>query len=136
MLIHGMSETLCCGLHWGAIKRRSHTGWYMTIGGGENVRLWSRYAVMLCRGKMLGNTGGTRCVAIRCRERGLLGHRLSSVLTGDAGGLRVAFWGCLAIDRGGFANSRFHEREGVAMWWGNLLPITVRVYPLLNLVIP
>lgn len=131
-----MSETLRCGFHWGAIKRRSYTWWYMTIGGGENVRLWSRLAVMLCRGKMLGNTGGTRCVAIRCRERGLLGHRLSSVLTGDAGGLRGAFWGCLAIDRGGFANTRFLWTRGVASRGGNPLPITVRVYPLLNLVIP
>lgn len=73
MSVIGMSETLCCGFHLGVIKRRSHMRWYMTIGEVNTLRLWSRYAVMLCRGESFGIPLLTRCVAIRCAERMWLG---------------------------------------------------------------
>lgn len=107
MCVNGMSETLRCGFHWGAIKRRSYTWWYMTIGGGENVRLWSRLAVMLYRGETLGIPLLTRCVAICYAVRVWLRLRLFSVLTRLTEGSRAYFWGYFPLGRGGFVNTRF-----------------------------
>jgi hypothetical protein len=82
MLYIGMSETLCYGFHLGVIKRRSHMRWYVTIGEVNTLRLWSRYAVMLCLGELLGIPLMTRCVAIRCAERMWLGLGFSQCWRG------------------------------------------------------
>jgi hypothetical protein len=50
--------------------------------------------------------------------------------------LGACFWGYFPHGGGGFANRRFPWTRGVAWWMGNLLPITVRVYPLFDLSSP
>jgi hypothetical protein len=67
-------------------------GLYVTMEGVNTLRLWSRYAVMLCRGESFGIPLMTRCVAIHGAERVWLVHGCFSVLTGVTEGSRVAFW--------------------------------------------
>lgn len=63
-----------------------------------------------------------RCVAIHGAERVRLGLGLSSVLTGDAEGSRVAFWPHLATDGGGFVKNNFQKLSGMPFVIGNPLP--------------
>ena len=86
----------------------------MHIGESNTPRLRACIEVMLYRGESFGITLLMRCVAICYAERDRLRLGVFSVLTGDAGGLRVAFWGCLTIGGGGFANGRFLWARGVA----------------------
>ena len=108
----------------------------MHIGGTNTLRLWPCFAVMLCRGERPEIPLLMRCVAICYAERERLRLWLFSVLTGDAGGPRACFWPYLTIGPGGFANSHFPEREGVAMWEGNPSPLTACPLFVLNLVVP
>lgn len=86
----------------------------MHIGESNTPRLRACIEVMLCRGEVLRDpTIDAVCSGLLCREvEAWLG--LSSVLTGDAEGSRVAFWGCLTIGGGGFANTCFLWARGVA----------------------
>ena len=81
MSVIGMSETLCYGFHLGVIKRGSCMGLYVTMEEVNTLRLWPRYAVMLCLGELLGIPLLTRCVAIRYAERMWLDHSVLLVLT-------------------------------------------------------
>jgi hypothetical protein len=68
-------------------------GLYVDMREGNTPRLWACIEVMLCRGVTLGIPLMTRCVAIHGAERVRLGLWLSSVLTGDAEGSGLCFWG-------------------------------------------
>ena len=73
MCIHGMNETLRCGLHLGVIKRGSCMGLYVDMGASNTPRLRACIEVMLCRGERLGIPLLMRCVAICYAERLWLG---------------------------------------------------------------
>jgi hypothetical protein len=93
MCVNGMSERLCLGVHLGVIKRGSCMGLYVTMEEVNTLRLRACIEVVLCRCESFGIPLMMRCVAIHGAERETLGLWLSSVLTGDAEGSRVAFWG-------------------------------------------
>ena len=136
MCVHGMSETLCFGVHWRVVKRGSCMGWYVDMGGTNALRLRACFEVMLLPKRELRNpTIDAGCSDSLCRESEAWAMAFFSV-DGRCRALGLDFWLYLTTDGGGFANTHFLEARGVAWCVGNPLPLTVRVHPLLDLVIP
>jgi hypothetical protein len=77
MLIHGMNETLCFGVHWRVMERGSCMRLYVGMRESDTLRLRACIEVMLCRGESFGIPLLMRCVAIHGAERERLGHGFS-----------------------------------------------------------